>query len=144
MYGLYNTNAWNEECGGVGDHIQPPYRNEPIAGKELDEILYVNRGAINETLYVEGVPIDATKREMAHIFRHFKGYKDLRLFLRKDKFTKKDFYLCFVDFDTPKNAYIALTTLQGYKMDLNCNEERGITLYFSKSKKVSKKVEGYY
>lgn len=33
----------------------------------------------HHTLYVEGVPADASEREMAHIFRPFPGYISLRL-----------------------------------------------------------------
>lgn len=140
---IYNEDYGNDYAGNghCDDHfyshpVQPAYKNEQIEDEELDRILSMNRGAFNETLYVEGVPIDASKREMAHIFRPYPGYKEVRLFLKKDKFTKKNFYLCFVDFDTPKHAYAALTSLQGYKMDLNCADQRGITIYFSRTKKL--------
>lgn len=36
-------------------------------------------GDAHHTLYVEGVPADASEREMAHIFRPFPGYISLRL-----------------------------------------------------------------
>ena len=31
------------------------------------------------TVYVEGIPIDATEREVSHIFRPYPGFKGLRL-----------------------------------------------------------------
>ena len=31
------------------------------------------------TVYVEGIPLDATEREVSHIFRPYPGYKGLRL-----------------------------------------------------------------
>jgi hypothetical protein len=38
-------------------------------------------GATN-TIYVEGIPVDATEREVAHIFRPFTGFKSVRLIPR--------------------------------------------------------------
>lgn len=36
-------------------------------------------GDAHHTLYVEGIPGDASERELAHIFRPFPGYISLRL-----------------------------------------------------------------
>ncbi len=36
------------------------------------------------TVYVEGIPGDATEREVAHIFRPFTGFKSVRL-IHRDK-----------------------------------------------------------
>ena len=99
-------------------------------------MVFDERYTPNSILYVEGVPPDASKREVAHIFRHFNGYQKLRLFLKKDVFTGKDFYLCFVDFATVEDATFALTTLQGYKMDLEFPDDRGLTIYYAKPKKM--------
>lgn len=35
------------------------------------------------TVYVEGIPLDATEREVAHIFRRFAGFKSVRLIARE-------------------------------------------------------------
>lgn len=50
------------------------------------------------SIYVEGVPIDATEREVAHIFRPFPGYLSSWLIL-KEKSNGKKYFFCFVDFD---------------------------------------------
>lgn len=65
----------------------------------------------SSTLYVEGLPSDATDREMAHIFRPFPGYKSLRL-----KQSARGAF-CFVEFDSPPQALIAKTAVQGYPLD---------------------------
>lgn len=48
-------------------------------------------------LYVDGVPSDATEREVSHIFRPFPGYIQARLIAKVSKMGRKYFY-CFVDF----------------------------------------------
>ena len=65
----------------------------------------------SSTLYVEGLPPDATDREMAHIFRPFPGYKSLRL-----KQSARGAF-CFVEFESPPQALIAKTAVQGYPLD---------------------------
>lgn len=131
------NNVFYGHCGHR--HTQSEHRNmsaQEDEDEEFNRIMLMGKGSINETLYVEGIPTDATNREIAHIFRPYAGYKSLRLLVKKDNITGKDFCLCFVDFDTPRNAYVALTSLQGYKMDLSCTEQRGLTLYFSRTKKL--------
>ena len=59
---------------------------------------------------MEGVPIDATEREVAHIFRPFPGYLLARLLLKENKIGKK-FYYCFVDFENKIQSTIAMQTL---------------------------------
>lgn len=54
---------------------------------------------MSKTVYVEGLPADATEREVAHLFRPFPGYKQLRLIPRESKDGQKVF-LCFADFET--------------------------------------------
>lgn len=69
------------------------------------------------TLYVEGIPSDCSRREAAHIFRPFVGFKEVRLVRKDGKRPGDQFVLCFVDFTDPKCASIALEALQGYKFD---------------------------
>lgn len=58
--------------------------------------------------------MDATEREVSHIFRPFPGFSNVRL-ITKTSSRGKQYYNCFVEFETPNQAAIALTTLQGYK-----------------------------
>ena len=66
-------------------------------------------------VYVEGIPLDATEREVAHIFRPFPGYKSLRL-IQKEK-NGENTILCFVDFENSLQSTICINTLQGYRFD---------------------------
>lgn len=65
-------------------------------------------------LYVDGVPGDATEREVAHIFRPFPGYVAARLIQKTSKSDRK-FFFCFVDFENKTQAAICMQTLQGYR-----------------------------
>ena len=67
------------------------------------------------TVYVEGIPLDATEREVSHIFRPYPGYKGLRL-IEKEKNGKKT-YIGFVDFENIIQSTVCINTLQGYRFD---------------------------
>ncbi|XP_031278670.1 RNA-binding protein 2-like [Pistacia vera] len=68
----------------------------------------------SNTLYVEGLPPDTTRREVAHIFRPFVGYKEVRLVSKESKQRGGDpLILCFVDFASPACAATAMSALQG-------------------------------
>lgn len=60
--------------------------------------------------------MDASEREVAHIFRPFPGYLGLRLIKRKAK-NGDDVLFCFSDFETKEQATIVINTLQGYRFD---------------------------
>lgn len=66
-------------------------------------------------VYVEGIPLDATEREVSHIFRPFPGYKSLRL-IQKTK-NGQNTILCFADFENSLQSTICINTLQGYRFD---------------------------
>ena len=51
---------------------QPAY--EPARPEQLDGGTEQLPGDASATLYVDGMPLDVTKREMAHIFRPFEGF----------------------------------------------------------------------
>jgi hypothetical protein len=68
-------------------------------------------------VYVEGLPLNATEREVAHIFRPFPGFKSVRLITR-DKSGEKS-VICFADFDDILQSTICINTLQGYRFDKN-------------------------
>ena len=53
----------------------------------------------NVTLFVEGVPANATEREIGHIFRPFEGFVTLRLKMpRRLRPGPVEFTMCFVEF----------------------------------------------
>lgn len=87
-----------------------------------------NGGSERATLYVEGVPIDATEREMSHVFRPFVGYRDLRFVVRRDRNP-----LCFVEFETADNAATAMAALQHYVVNLKDPRDKGIRIEHAKS-----------
>jgi len=69
------------------------------SAKPLDEsqILPIPKNATN-TVYVEGIPTNASEREVAHIFRPFVGFKTVRLIPREKRQGEK-VMLCFADFE---------------------------------------------
>jgi len=68
-------------------------------------------------VYVEGLPLNTTEREVAHIFRPFQGFKSVRLVFR-DKNGEKSI-ICFADFENVIQSTICINTLQGYRFDKN-------------------------
>lgn len=70
------------------------------------------------TLYVDGMPADITRREFAHVFRPFEGYKGSRVVVKERETGKPKQVYGFVDFNTPQEAMYAKQQLQGYPMDL--------------------------
>jgi hypothetical protein len=82
------------------------------------------------TLYVEGVPPDATVREMAHIFRPFDGFLSTRLLPPKEGQPQKR-PLCFVEFRDAFAATAAMETLKGYLMDRDDPESTALRISFS-------------
>jgi hypothetical protein len=68
-------------------------------------------------VYVEGMPLNVTEREVAHIFRPFQGFKSVRL-VSRDKNGEKSI-ICFADFETVTQSTVVINTLQGYRFDKN-------------------------
>ncbi|XP_057861022.2 RNA-binding protein 2 isoform X2 [Cryptomeria japonica] len=67
----------------------------------------------SNTLFVEGLPTDCTRREAAHVFRPFIGFKEVRLVQKEPKRPGGDpLVLCFVDFADARCAATALEALQ--------------------------------
>ncbi|CAK9134723.1 unnamed protein product, partial [Ilex paraguariensis] len=67
----------------------------------------------SSTVYVEGLPSNSTTREVAHIFRPFVGYREVRLVIKESRHRGGDpLILCFVDFVNPACAATALSALQ--------------------------------
>lgn len=66
-------------------------------------------------VFIEGLPSNATEREVAHILRPFPGYMSSRLIVR-EKNGKKT-VMCFSDFENVYQATLCIHTLQGYRFD---------------------------
>ncbi|KAF8411654.1 hypothetical protein HHK36_004212 [Tetracentron sinense] len=87
----------------------------------------------SNTLFVEGLSPDCTRREVAHIFRPFVGYKEVRLVNKEPKHRSGEaLVLCFVDFMNAACAATALSALQGYKMDEHDSDSAYLRLQFAR------------
>lgn len=87
----------------------------------------------SSTLFVEGLPPNCTRREVAHIFRPFVGYKEVRLVTKESRHPGGDpLVLCFVDFMSPPHAATAMDALQGYKFDENDRDSAILRLQFAR------------
>lgn len=83
-------------------------------------LLIVDRPSEDESniLFVDGLPTDCTRREVAHLFRPFVGFKDLRLVHKEPRRSgDKAYALCFVEFSDAKCAATAMEALQEYRFD---------------------------
>lgn len=127
--------------GATGPDLVPNLRSSSIddqlpfdaAARPGHETLPLPPDA-SSTLYVEGLPADSTKREVAHIFRPFVGYKEVRLVIKESKLRGGDrLILCFVDFENPACAATALSALQGYRMDEDDPDSKFLRLQFSRN-----------
>jgi hypothetical protein len=65
---------------------------------------------------VEGLPPDATEREVCHLFRPYPGFRQLRLIPRESKDNQR-VQLCFADFDSTEQSTNVIQTMQGYRFD---------------------------
>lgn len=90
------------------------------------------------TLYVEGVPADATRREMAHVFRPFEGFRSTRLVSKENVRGP----LCFAEFDDARRASQAKDTLQGYLIDRDAPESGALRVSFAKTQDRKKTTRG--
>ncbi|KAH9605975.1 hypothetical protein KSS87_008433 [Heliosperma pusillum] len=88
----------------------------------------------SNTLYVEGLPSNIFKREVAHIFRPFVGYREVRLVIKDAKHRSGDpIILCFVDFVDAACAATAMSALQGYKVDEDDRDSSHLRIQFSRN-----------
>ncbi|CAL5204093.1 unnamed protein product [Lathyrus oleraceus] len=101
--------------GGVDRRSHVNDKIQELSGGRSDHSL--PHGATN-TVFVEGLPSNCTRREVAHIFRPFVGYKEVRLVSKESRQPGGDpLLLCFVDFVSPAHAATAMDALHGYKFD---------------------------
>jgi len=90
------------------------------------------------TLYLEGLPSDATEREVAHLFRPFPGFQSLRILQKESKQNPgRTYQLCFVEFNNRYQATTAMHSLQGYRMDVS--DSKGIHISYAKTDRKDKK-----
>ncbi|KAK1419409.1 hypothetical protein QVD17_28576 [Tagetes erecta] len=88
----------------------------------------------SNTLFIEGLPSDCSRREVAHIFRPFVGYKEVRLVTKGSRHSSGDpFVLCFVDFESPAEAATAKAALQGYKFDEHDRDSVSLRMQFARN-----------
>uniref|UniRef100_A0A1D1YZD7 RNA-binding protein with multiple splicing 2 n=1 Tax=Anthurium amnicola TaxID=1678845 RepID=A0A1D1YZD7_9ARAE len=74
--------------------------------------------AESSMLFVDGLPNDCSRREAAHLFRPFIGFKEIKVIHKEPRRSgDKARVLCFVEFNDAKCARTALEALQGYKFD---------------------------
>ncbi|KAJ6840403.1 putative RNA-binding protein 1 [Iris pallida] len=87
----------------------------------------------SNTLFVEGLPSNCSRREVSHIFRPFVGFQEVRLVNKESRLAGGDpLVLCFVDFGTPNQAAVALEALQGYRFDEHDRESANLRLQFAR------------
>ncbi|XP_010247370.1 PREDICTED: RNA-binding protein 1-like [Nelumbo nucifera] len=143
-YGLDHLTGTNSRVtpgfGGLstGASIVPPLEDPALISQRRDIALGISPGIpdiLNERpnslrkseglqgeesniLFVDGLPNDCTRREVAHLFRPFIGFKEIRVVHKEPRRSgDKAMVLCFVEFDDAKCALTALEALQGYKFD---------------------------
>lgn len=88
------------------------------------------------TLYLDGVPFNIPKREIAHIFRPFEGFKYVRYVTRdSQKVEGEKVNLIFVEFSTAAAAYNARETVQGYPLDLEDKNSAVLKISFARPPK---------
>ncbi|KAG9452649.1 hypothetical protein H6P81_005553 [Aristolochia fimbriata] len=87
----------------------------------------------SNTLFVEGLPPNCTRREASHIFRPFVGFEEVRLVTKESRHPGgAPIVLCFVDFSSASNAAMALDVLQGYKFDEQDRNSAVLRLQFAR------------
>ncbi|CAH2036648.1 unnamed protein product [Thlaspi arvense] len=109
------------------------FGQQDLVGRPARELQSLPPDASN-TLYVEGLPSNCSRREVAHIFRPFFGYKEVRLVTKDSKQRNGDpIVLCFVDFENPAFAATARIALQGYRMDQDEPDSKILQIQFSRN-----------
>ncbi|KAL9225424.1 hypothetical protein vseg_001353 [Gypsophila vaccaria] len=87
----------------------------------------------SSTIFVEGLPPNCSRREVAHIFRPFSGYREVRLVTKESRRPGGDpLVLCFVDFVSPPHAATALDAINGYLFDETDRVSATLRLQFAR------------
>ncbi|KAJ4803818.1 RNA-binding protein 1 [Rhynchospora pubera] len=117
--------------GGIGGY--PLEERRVVSARQEAAPLPLPPDATN-TLYVEGLPSNCTRREVSHIFRPFVGYREVRLVNKEPKHKEGSTHiLCFVDFASPAHAAVALDALQGYRLDEHDRDSSVLRLQFTRN-----------
>ena len=78
------------------------------------------RDSPNEILFVQGLPEATTAAMLSMLFQQFPGFKEVRMVEAKPG-------IAFVEFETDTQASVALSGLQGFKI----NPTHSMTLAFA-------------
>ncbi|GLJ42951.1 hypothetical protein SUGI_0891310 [Cryptomeria japonica] len=116
---------------GLNDYYREIPSQEYVTRDRILPALYLPPDA-SSTLFVKGLPTDCSRREVAHIFRPFRGFKDVRL-VSKDFPRGDTLVFCFVEFESPTFAATAMEALQGYKLDGNDRNSPVLEVEFGRS-----------
>lgn len=92
---------WADPYGGKGGKSMGKDKGK---GPQLED-------TSGTTLYVAGIPMDATEREVRGIFRQYAGFNSLRMALRPTHL------LAWASFDSPEQAAFVIEALNGYPID---------------------------
>jgi RNA recognition motif-containing protein len=68
-----------------------------------------------EVILVEGLPLDCTEREVAHIFRPFPGFKNVKLSKNNSEGVSKSSnssIFCYVEFENAQQTTVVINTIQ--------------------------------
>ncbi|MQM18145.1 hypothetical protein Taro_051132 [Colocasia esculenta] len=122
--------------------------NLGIAGRERSTSVRNSEGPHEEQssmLFVDGLPNDCSRREVARIlvlllyhfllylFRPFIGFREIRVIHKESRRPgDKARVLCFVEFADPKCARTALEALQGYKIDNSKPDAHPLKIQFAR------------
>ncbi|OAE32080.1 hypothetical protein AXG93_2278s1610 [Marchantia polymorpha subsp. ruderalis] len=98
---------------GVNDHVMPKSVAEALANK-VDSLGLPSPTSYSSTLCVAGLPRDCSAREVAHIFRPFRGFKHVELVLPGGFRGPTCAYAHFENFSC---AAAVLRDVDGYKFD---------------------------
>jgi len=80
-------------------------------------------------------------REIAHIFRPFRGFLQVKLVPARNQPNRSGHDLihhCFVDFDTNANARLAMDKIDGYVLDLKQENSPALRISFAKTSTYTK------
>jgi len=100
-----------------------------ISGSSFKLPDHLKPDASANTIFIEGLPPDCTRREVAHIFRPFIGYKQIKVVHKEPRRADGEPYvLCFVEFADAKCALTALNALKGYKFDEHEQDSNPLSL----------------
>ncbi|XP_027773749.1 RNA-binding protein 1-like [Solanum pennellii] len=130
--GAYRKDTNTVQLEVMSPDLSPVFAEIPLNEYEAPEDMLPPNAS--STLYVEGLPEDCTTREVAHIFRHFGGYKEVRLVPEPSIYPGVNTLIhCFVDFVSPLDAAAAMDALQGYKFDLDEHDSGNLMLQFARN-----------